>query len=141
VKQATGTNDALFDTIQKEQFASRLTEFNFFLKKVEPFLNTLKAEMINFLTTKQTTLLSYTQMKKVLDSYEELNLTHYTDMDGNKLVFNNPANKDLKDGMQHTAESLRNPFTDIYHWVKGELYDLKAMAGAIAVRNSVDKNG
>jgi hypothetical protein len=59
VKQATGTNDALYDTIQKEQFASRLTEFNFFLKRVEPFLNTMKAEMIGFLTTKQTTLISY----------------------------------------------------------------------------------
>lgn len=80
-------------------------------------------------------------MKQVLNSYEELNLTHYTNMDGDKLVFLNPANKDLKDGMQHTAENLRNPFTDIYHWVKGELYDLKAMAGAIAVRNTVEKNG
>lgn len=59
IKLATGTNDAMYDTIQKEQFATRLTEFNFFLKKVEPFLNTLKAEMVGFLTTKQTTLLSY----------------------------------------------------------------------------------
>ena len=62
------------------------------MKKVEPFLNAFKNDLVQMLTTKQTTLLSYVQMKKVLDSYEELNLTHYTDMDAMKLVFNNPHN-------------------------------------------------
>jgi len=141
IKQATDTNDALVDTIQREQLANRLTEFQFFLKKVEPFLNGMKNQLITMLTTKQTTLQGYNQIKRVLDSYEELNLAHYTNMDASKLIFTNPNNAELKENLVHTAENLRNPFTDIYHWVKGEIYDLKALNGAIQVRNNLDKQG
>ena len=39
--------------------------------------------------------------------------------------------------MRHTIESLRNPFTDLYHWVKGEMYDLAAFTAALVERNGV----
>ena len=42
--------------------------------------------------------------------------------------------------MIHTIDNLRNPFTDLYHWVKGELYDLAALECAVEARISVDKN-
>ena len=41
--------------------------------------------------------------------------------------------------MLHTIENLRNPFTDLYHWVKGEIYDVDAFQAALAVREHVAK--
>jgi len=79
-------------------------------------------------------------MSKVLDTYEDLNLSHYSDMDLSKLIFNNPANKELRDSMIHTSESLRNPFTDLYHWVKGEWFDLVAIKNACETRAEVAKS-
>ena len=39
--------------------------------------------------------------------------------------------------MLHTIENLRNPFTDLYHWVKGEDWDIEALRGALTVRDRV----
>jgi len=45
-------NDAMYDLTEKEQFSQRLTEFTFFVKKIEPYLKYLKNELAQFLTTK-----------------------------------------------------------------------------------------
>ena len=42
--------------------------------------------------------------------------------------------------MRVTVEKLRNPFTDLYHWIKGELYDLAAFTLALKERKSVQNN-
>ena len=34
-------------------------------------------------------------------------------------------------------EKQRNPYVDLYHWVKGELYDLSAMTVALKERKNV----
>ena len=60
-------------------------------------------------------------------------------MDVYKLVLNNPNDTALKESMLHTIENLRNPFTDLYHWVKGEIYDMNAFMAALAVRDHVAK--
>lgn len=41
--------------------------------------------------------------------------------------------------MLHTIENLRNPFTDLYHWVKGESYDIEAYLNALKVRDALAK--
>lgn len=99
-----------------------------------PFLNQLKNDLAKFLTAKQTTIQSYQGMTKMLDNYEELNLNHYVDMDSKKLLFNNPLNKNLKDNLVLVGEALRNPFTDLFHWVKGEVFDIVALQKACAAR-------
>jgi len=42
--------------------------------------------------------------------------------------------------MRVTVEKLRNPFTDLYHWIKGELYDLAAFTLALKERKTVQNN-
>ena len=74
---------------------------------------------------------SYAGMAKLLGDYEDLNTVQYAELDVNQLVLNNPNNADLKESMLHTIENIRNPFTDLYHWVKGELYDINAFLAAI----------
>ena len=36
--------------------------------------------------------------------------------------------------------ALRNPYIDLYHWVKGELYDLEAVRVSVQVRADVLAN-
>lgn len=36
------------------------------------------------------------------------------------------------------VDNLKNPFEEVYHWIKGETYDLKALAEAIEMREAVD---
>ena len=42
--------------------------------------------------------------------------------------------------MSHTVENLKNTFTDLYHWCKGEIYDLQALRSAIEARDNLVKN-
>ena len=112
----------------KNQIDAQLTELNVFIKKIEPFLKQLKADLAGFLSKKQAVMQCYAGTAKILTDYEDLNLAHYTDLDAQKLVINNPeSNQNLKESMLHTLDNLRNPFTDLYHWVKGEIYDLTAL--------------
>ena len=46
-------------------------------------------------------------------------------------MISNHENGNLVESMKHTVENLRNPFTDLYHWVKGEIYDLAAFQVAV----------
>ena len=81
---------------------------------------------------------SYSGMNKILTDYEDHNLTQYSDVDVSKLVLNNPQNAVLKSGLA-TIETQMNPFTILYHWIKGEVYDLGSFSAIIANRNAVAK--
>ena len=35
---------------------------------------------------------------------------------------------------------MKNPFAEMYHWCKGEIYDIQAVAEAIATRDNVEKD-
>jgi len=42
--------------------------------------------------------------------------------------------------MDHVAENLKNPYEDMYHWCKGEIYDLQALSEAVQARDNIEKN-
>ena len=138
VKTATNCDDAAYDERQKEQFDRAITEFAFFEKKAEKFLKQLKNDITMFLNKKQQVMKSYSGMTKILTDYEDHNLTQYSDVDVSKLVLNNPNNAVLKSGLA-TIEAQMNPFTILYHWIKGEVYDLGSFSAIIANRNAVAK--
>jgi len=33
--------------------------------------------------------------------------------------------------MEHMVDNQKNPFDEMYHWIKGEIYDIKAIQAAI----------
>jgi hypothetical protein len=61
-------------------------------------------------------------------------------MNTKDLIFNSPDNKQLQEAMKSAGGALKNPYIDLYHWVKGEIYDLEAIRNSIAVRASVLEN-
>jgi len=75
----------------------------------------------------------------LLDKYEDLNINCYTDNNPDKLVLNNQEQKQLKEQMEHMNDNQKNSFDQMYHWCKGEIYDIKAVVNAIAAKDSYEK--
>ena len=42
--------------------------------------------------------------------------------------------------MEHVVENLKNPYEEMYHWCKGEIYDLQSLQDAITSRDNIEKN-
>lgn len=101
------------------------------MKKAAPFLKKMKDEMAQYLTSKQHLIKSYGGMASGLTSYEDENLMFFVDRDGSKTVVNNADHGNMIESLKHTTDNLRNPFTDLYHWVKGEIYDLSAFQATL----------
>jgi hypothetical protein len=87
------------------------------MKKIKPFLLNLKVDLATFLTNKADCVTGYKGLNRICEFYEDLSLSHYSDMQTNRLIFNNPENSNLKDSFAHTNANMRNSFVDIYHWV------------------------
>jgi len=40
--------------------------------------------------------------------------------------------------MDHMVENLKNPFDEMYHWCKGEIYDLQSLLDACILRDKIE---
>lgn len=94
------------------------------------------------MSTKSTSIQDYKVFLQMLDKYEELNLAIYVDGAEDKMVFGNTKNTEtssetVKEQVGTLVESMKNPYFNIYHWVKGEIFDIEAVDKAIAKKDSV----
>ena len=131
LKEATNTEIDEMQDHERAALDTQLTEFTVYIKKAKPFLAKLKDDMAGYLTKKQMLIKAYAGAAQTLCAYEDTNLTYYGDQNANCFVLNHPENGNLFESLKHTSENLRNPFTDLYHWVKGEIYDLNAFNSAL----------
>lgn len=139
VKAVTDVDVDGADMTSKDSAQSRITSLLFFIKAVEPLLVKIKTDLSKYLMSKQRSIQAYGEMAKFTQRYEELNANNYTDMDQSKLIFHNPSNEELKNALLITGTSLRNPYIELYHWVKGELYDIEAMRNSVNMRMKVQE--
>ena len=82
---------------EKDKCRSRITEFALFVRKINPYLLNVKSNIAGFLTVKQQTIVSYSDLYKILDRYEALNLDHYTNGTSANLILNGADGKEAKD--------------------------------------------
>lgn len=75
----------------------------------------------------------------MIDKYEEFNMRTYVDNNNARLVFWKESNKDLKTSMDHMVDNLKNPFDEMYNWIKGETFDLSALLDSVQARDNLDK--
>jgi hypothetical protein len=48
----------------------------------------------------------------------------------------------MKDSITKVSEGMKNPYFNLYHWCKGELFDIEAVYNAIAIKDKlVEKVG
>lgn len=95
-----------------------------------------------YMQTMSQSISNYKVLLSMMDKYEELNLANYVEGKEEKMVFGNTqhANGDgvnTKDASAKLAEGLKNPYFNLYHWCKGEIFDIEAVATAIATKDSI----
>ncbi len=66
-------------------------------------------------------------------------MTNYTEGKQELLVLNNPESSKIKEQMEHMIDNQKNSFDHMYHWCKGEIYDIKAIVNAIAQKENFEK--
>ena len=97
----------------------------------------MQKDVASYMATKSTSIHDYKVFLQMLDKYEELNLAIYVDGEESKMVFGNTKNTEtssdtVKEQVQTLVESMKNPYFNIYHWVKGEIFDIEAVDKAIS---------
>jgi hypothetical protein len=75
----------------------------------------------------------------MLDKYEELNLANYVEGDETKMVFGNSQFKDVKESVTSMTDNLKNPYFNLYHWCKGELFDVIAIHKALEQKEKIQE--
>ena len=75
----------------------------------------------------------------MLDKYEELNLTNYTDGNESKMIFCNTQATDfnIKEEVSNMSDNLKNPYISMYHWVKGEIFDIEAINNSLTIKDKI----
>jgi len=71
-------------------------------------------------------------MLMTFDKYEELNLATYVNGNQTRMIFGNTQQTEtssqmIKDSVAKLCENLKNPYFNIFHWCKGEIFDIEAI--------------
>lgn len=122
MRKGADINERMYDLTERERFNNMIVDCAFVIKKVLPHIKMMKKSIDNFRTTKTAQINNYKILYGILAKYEELNMATYNH---SKLVFTDGETQDvIKDQMVHMIENFKNPFDEMYHWCKGEIYDL-----------------
>jgi len=74
-----------------------------------------------------------------MQRYEDLNLQTYTEMQANELILTNADNLELNIKLQELTSNMQNPYIDLYHWAKGEVFDLHAIMASVKIRADCER--
>jgi hypothetical protein len=102
-------------------------------------MKTLKKQLSAFRDCKTQSIVNTKVLMGLFDKYEDLNMNCYTESAPDRLVLNNPDAKGLKEQAEHMVNNQKNPFDEMYHWCKGEIYDIKAIMAAINQKEAFER--
>lgn len=117
-------NEAKYDMEDTNRFGNMLVEFNYFSKKVVAMLKQFKKLVEVSRANMNTSIANYKIVMCMLEKYEDLNLTSYTDNDSAKFVICDSNRAKFKKETDKLINSYQNPYHELYHWIKGEIYDI-----------------
>lgn len=141
MRESLGIEEHLYDPIQLDTFDQQCHEFSHFHRQAMPVLKNLLKDVSNYMNATSQGIQDYKQFLNMLDKYEALNFTNYVDGNEEKMVFGNgDQGKDLKKEVSKLSDNLKNPYFNIYHWVKGEINDVDSIMAAVAYKEKIEKN-
>jgi hypothetical protein len=130
--EITNVQERNYDFADKERFNNVVAEFTIYAKKVLLQMKGMKKNLAQFREVRLQSICNNRVLQTLLDKYEDLNMTNYTEGKQELLVLNNPESGKIKEQMDHMIDNQKNSFDHMYHWCKGEIYDIKAIVNAIA---------
>lgn len=95
---------------------------------------------------KSQNILDYKSMLNIFDKYEELNLTQYVEGKEEAMIFANTQASTgnegslaaVKDSVTKLTEGLKNPYFNLYHWCKGETFDIESINASLRKRDEIN---
>ena len=136
MRAALTIDDKNYDPQTKDKHDAQVKEFQSFALQVLPILRGIQKSVAQYMSTKSRQIADYKLFLSILNKYEENNLANYVEGDAEKMVFQNDSEKGKFEGETHSQQSqklndsLKNPYFNIYHWVKGEIFDILAVFNA-----------
>lgn len=58
----------------------------------------------------------------------------------NKEAAANPDSEKFKQDISSLSDSLKNPYFNIFHWIKGEMFDIEAVNNALRMKDNILSN-
>lgn len=138
--RALGINERRYDSGDKATFSGVILDFHQFATKALSQLKDTKIKIRNLRDLKQTGLVANKQLFKLIENYEMENALCYENGMDERLVFNSAkAKPETVACLESIKETLVNPMDTLYYWIKGEIYDIKALMTSIQQRETIEK--
>lgn len=131
IKQVTQIQDNAYDSSAKDGLKQQLGSFQLFCRTVQPLLTQKKMALAHMMKTKQVCHNSYAMLAQGITRYEDMNMSNYLEFQTQNLVFLHPNNGPLLSRMEQLSQNLHNPYIELYHWAKGEVFDLLAVNAVV----------
>ena len=139
LREITNVQERNYDFADKERYNNVVAEFSIYAKKVLLQMKAMKKSLSSFREVRLQSICNNRVLQTLFDKYEDLNMTNYTEGKQELLVLNNPESSKIKEQMDHMIDNQKNSFDHMYHWCKGEIYDIKAIVNAIAFKENFEK--
>lgn len=102
----------------------------------------MQKKIATYMQNKSQGIQDYKIMLNMLDKYEELNLANYVEGNESKMVFGNTqlkheSSETIKEQVSKLCDNLKNPYFNMYHWCKGEHFDIEAVFNAINLKDKM----
>ena len=82
----------------------------------------------------------YKMFLAMLEKQEDLNLKNYSENNDEKLVIGGEHDGvKLKEEVSKFSENLKNPFFNVYIWIKDEMFDIEALMSAIQYKDKIQQ--
>jgi len=136
------TNESILNLEVKERMESACKEFMQFAKQVIPVLKGMQKTIAGYMNNRSLAVAQYRGFLGILNKYENLNLNQYTQADVSKVVFGDlAANAEtVKANIDKFNGGIKNPYFNLFHWVRGEIFDIEAVVEAMKHREAQQSN-
>lgn len=65
---------------------------------------------------------------------------NYVEGQTDKMVMQGHGSDQIKTSIQEYTTGIRNPFFDLFHWCKQEIFDIESLAGAVKCKDAIKKS-
>lgn len=141
-REVLGIQEHMVDPIEKDKLDQQCLEFSHFAKQIIPVLKGMIKSIASYMSNKSQSNTDYKIFLQMLDKYEELNLANYVEGDESKMIFGNSQFKEtenVNDLVMNMTDNLKNPYFNLYHWCKGELFDIIAVHKALQQKEKMQE--
>ena len=114
---------------------AKIQSYSEFIIKILPILKSIRDKIKPMIAVRDTENANFQNMIFLMSKFEDGAMIHYADSNPTKLVVGKTLSTLYIETADDIVDKLKNPYTEFYYWVKGEIYDIQALNDCIEGRN------